>query len=143
MSPRIKSIQDLRKELAAKERQLDKVLTQRKKLVAKLKSIDKRIAALGGEVPSSERRSKPGPKPKIARKKRRTPKRANSKPLVDYIKQVLAKMPKGMRAKDVAPAVKAAGYATRSKDFYGIVAAALRDTEGIKRVTRGVYKMAR
>jgi len=47
-----------------------------------------------------------------------------------------------MRVKEVVPAVKKAGYKTRSKDFYGIVATALREDKRFKRLGRGVYAVA-
>jgi len=61
----------------------------------------------------------------------------NTKPLVDFVAGVLAGS-KGMRVKEVAAAVKKAGYKTNSKDFYGIVATTLRDKKFAK-VSRGVY----
>ena len=48
-----------------------------------------------------------------------------------------------MRAKEIVPAVRKAGYETFSKDFYGIVATALRDKKTFKRVSRGVYTLAK
>ncbi len=46
-----------------------------------------------------------------------------------------------MRAKEIVKAVLAAGYPTKSKDFYGICATGLRDAKGIKKIARGVYKL--
>lgn len=67
--------------------------------------------------------------------------RATGKPLIEYVRAVLAKAPQGMRAKDVASAVTKAGYRSFSKDFYGIVATTLRDKR-FKRLHRGVYTLA-
>ena len=155
MAPRIKGINELRRELAAKEKELAELLARRKKLAKRLAAVDKTIAALGGEVPAAKpRRGRPPGKGKAVRKKVRGPrrvvkkvkrahKRATGQPLAEYIKKVLGESPKGMRAKDVVRAVKKNGYKTFSKDFYGIVAAALRDTKGVKRVSRGVYQLGK
>ncbi len=59
------------------------------------------------------------------------------------MRDVLAKAGNGMRAINVAKAVLGAGYKTFSKDFYGIVAATLRDRKNFKRLRRGVYALAR
>ena len=47
-----------------------------------------------------------------------------------------------MMAKDVTAAVLKAGYPTKSKDFYGIVAATLREDPSFTKVRRGVYRLA-
>jgi hypothetical protein len=139
MAPRIKSISDLRKELAAKEGELQKLMSQRTDLTNRLEAVDRKIAALGGTAG--------GPAPRRKRVSRvgtvrrgRTPK--GEAPLVDYIKGVLAKDPKGMRIKNIVQGVLDAGYRTASKDFYGIVAPTLRDMPEVKKVARGVYKLA-
>ena len=64
----------------------------------------------------------------------------NVKPLIEYIKDVLAKAKDGMRVKDAMAAVQKAGYKTHSRDFYGLVATALRDGPFLK-VSRGVYRL--
>jgi hypothetical protein len=137
MPPRTKTIAQLRRELRAKERALGRLVSRRKKLAARLAVLDRRIASLGGANPATGtgaggRRSKG----------RRRRKRATGKPLVKYIRAALARAKGGMRAKDVMRAVVKAGYPTCSKDFYGIVAAALRDTSQFKRLKRGIYTVA-
>jgi hypothetical protein len=164
--PRIKKIGELRQELAAKEKQLGKLMAQRKKLASTLESIDRVIALLGGEIPPTRRRpGRPPGRPKVAKKRAkrgrkplkrgRKPKRikkakkvkrgrrATGKPLADYLKQVLSKAEGPMRAKDIVPAVRKTEYKTFSKDFYGIVATALRDKKTFKRVSRGVYTLVK
>ena len=49
--------------------------------------------------------------------------------------------PKGMRVKEVMNAATKAGYVSRSKDFYGIVATALREGPQFKKISRGVYAL--
>ena len=167
MPPRTKSIQELRKELEAKEKKVKRLRSQRKKLVTQLQSIDKQISALGGEIPAAptqrKRRRKKVAKRKIRRTRkvgkrgrkaktvtkakkvgrpRRARKRATGKPLVKYLQQVLAKAKGGMRARDIVGAVQKAGYKSSSKDFYGIIAATLRERDEFKRLGRGIYTTA-
>ena len=142
MAPRVKSIEDLRRELQARENQLGKLEARRQKLLKRLGRVDREIAAAGGEARTGNgrRRGRPPGKPgKPGRPGRR--RRATGTPLPQYIQQVLAKCSEGMRAKDIAAAVTKAGYKSHSKDFYGIVAATLRDESAFKRVSRGVYKL--
>jgi len=140
MPRRIKSIQELRQELKNRQKQLKKAQARRKKLAARLKALDDEIAVLSGASGGGNGRRKP-----VRKKARRRPgpKRATGKPLVEYLRKVLANTREGMRAKDIVVAVRKAGYKTYSKDFYGIVAAALRDAKDFKRVKRGVYKLAK
>ncbi len=144
--PKVKTIQQLKKELRAKEASLTKLSVQRKRLAARLAAIDRQIAALeGGDAPRRGR--KPGPKPgkKTLRKAvkkttRKHTRRGAGKSLNDFIKKVLGGAEAGMRPKDIMAAVRKVGYKTKSKDFYGLVAAALRDKTKFKRVSRGLYK---
>ena len=128
------TIAELRRTLAARERQVARLLARRGKLAKRLAAVDRDIEALGGKVPKATR-----PKGRVAKRgARRLPR--NVKPLPEYIKDVLAKSKAGMRVKDVEAAVKAAGYKTSSKHFYGSVAVVLREGPFVK-VSRGVYKL--
>ncbi len=136
MPPRTMTIAELKKALRAKERVVGRLILRRGKLATRLASLDRKILALGGQVPSVGGGA--GPRRKAGRRRR-----ATGKPLVEYIGAVLAKSKAGMRAKDVTKAVVKAGYPTASKSFYGIVAAALRDTAKFKRLGRGVYTLVK
>ena len=162
--PKIQTIAELKKQLSAKRKALTVLAAQRKKLAGRLAAVEKKIATLTGEAPAGKpprkKRAKAAKK-KVSRKRKvakkattevkrakkavkktaRKPKRATGKPLVNYIKEVLAPAKEGMRAKDVAAAVVKAGYPTKSKSFYGIVAATLADTKAVKRLKRGVYAL--
>jgi hypothetical protein len=138
----------LKKELQARTRQIARLEARRKKAMARLMSIDRLIVAMGGEVeavgPGRGRRGRRPGRPKMRKSigRRRKRRRATGKPLINYVQGVLAKAPDGMRAKDVASAVGKAGYRSFSKDFYGIVATALRDKR-FKKLRRGVYTLSR
>ncbi|HUS92077.1 MAG TPA: hypothetical protein VM695_09515 [Phycisphaerae bacterium] len=142
------SIKELRRELAAREKQVNGLLARRGKLAASLADVDARIAALGGGTPAARRgRPKAAGKgrPKAAATgngRKRARRRATGKPLADYVVDVLTKAGKPLRVKDAMAAVTKAGYQSASKDFYGIVAAALRDDSRIKKISRGVYTLA-
>lgn len=145
MARRSVTIQELRRTLAQKEKQLGRLLARREKLAADLGAVDAEIAAMGGGASAparpKRRKKKAAAKPKAPRRKaaRRATK---GKPLVEYIAKVLKKAEGGMRIKDIMPAVTKAGYVTKSKDFYGIVAAAVRDDARFKKLSRGVYALA-
>lgn len=134
------SIKDLQRELKTKKRALALLRVRRAKALARLTAIDKEIAPLvgGPSAPAKPRRKKAAPKRKAAPApgKRR---RATGKPLLAYMREVLAKVPKGIRAKDITTAVTKAGYKSYSKDFYAVVARTLLDRKTFKRVSRGVY----
>ena len=68
------------------------------------------------------------------------PKKAEGKPLIGYVQDVLAKAKDGMRVKEVMAAVQQAGYKSAAKDFYGIVATAIREG-GFEKVSRGIYRL--
>ncbi|HOF17312.1 MAG TPA: hypothetical protein PK082_00245 [Phycisphaerae bacterium] len=138
MSPRVKSIQELRRELQKKERRVTRLEKRRAKLAAELASLDREIASLAGGVLGMKR----GPA-KGAVKTRRARKRATGTPLVEYVAKALANAKGGLRVKDIMAAVQKAGYRSSSKGFYGIVAAAVREDARFKRLKRGIYTLAK
>ena len=152
MPARKRTIQQLRTELQAKQRQLAALRAKRGKLAAQLEAADRQIAGLagGGTQRRRKARRKPGPKPgrkpgrakaaKAVKKARRTRKRATGKPLAECLRAVLKAAKKPMRIKDAMRAVTKAGYRSSSKDFYGIVATAIRDKAKFEKVGRGLYK---
>jgi hypothetical protein len=149
MPARIRSIWELKRELKARTGQLARLQARRKRAAARLTRIERQIVALGGEVGMARvgrgrrrrRRGRPRLPGRPVGRPRKRRARATGKPLIEYVRAVLAKAPQGMRAKDVASAVTKAGYRSFSKDFYGIVATTLRDKR-FKRLHRGVYTLA-
>ena len=147
--PRAKTIQELQKELDAKQVLLGKLQQRRDKLSARMGIIDRQIAAIVGESDSrrGRRAAKPAKAAKAAKRAKApkaakvTRRRRDGKPLLEYIKQVLADS-SGMRVRDIAQAVKQAGYKTKAKDFYTIVASTVRDPKQFANLSRGVYKLA-
>ena len=151
MPARTRTIRQLQRELNAKKRGLVALRKRRAKAAARLAAIDKEIAALTGAGPGPKvgrkkkvtgKRGRPAKKKK-AKKAARKRRRATGKPLVAYMRQVLGKAPRGMRARDIAAAVTRAGYKSFSKDFYAVVAKTLLDKKLFQRVSRGVYKLAK
>ncbi len=109
--PKMMTTAQLRRRLAARERQIARLLARREKLAKQLAAVDREIEALGEKVPKAGRRRR---RAAPARRRRKLPR--NVKPLVEYVKEVLAKSKAGMRVKDVEAAVKKAGYKTFSKE---------------------------
>ena len=130
------SIADLRGQLAAREKELGKLQAQRKGIAKEIEAVDRRIAALTGEAP------KRGVKKVAAEKTERVPKRRGRKTLADYITKALGKSKKGMRARDVAQAVKKSAYPSKSKTFTQMVSVTLAQDKRFERVSRGVYRLA-
>ena len=147
------SILQLQRELSAKKAKLRRIRTKRRKLASQIAALDRQAESLaGGPAPAGERakkakrkritkRAKAAKKSRSTKGRKRAKRRATRKPLAGYVDQVLAGAAKGMKIKDVASAVVKAGYRTKSKNFYGIVAAALRENKKYKRVGRGVYRL--
>ena len=155
MPGRSKTISELKKELKIKQRQIAKLRIRRRALASRLAAIDKKINALtGGTAGAGAKKKKAGRKKarKATRGKKkpaarprkaaRARKRATGTPLAEYVVKVLGSAKKGLRVKEVVSGVRKAGYKSLSKDFYGIVATALRDKK-FKRLARGVYALAR
>jgi hypothetical protein len=136
----VMSIQELRRCLAAQEQEVARLKKKREKIVKELGKIDKAIAAAGGSPSPTQAVKARAKKPAVA-PGRKSRKRSAGKPLIDYILGVLKGSPKGRRVKDVMNAVTKAGYASKSKDFYGIVATALREGPQFKNISRGIYAL--
>ena len=139
--PVVKSIRQLRSELAAKTKHLARLQQERGKIAKRLAALDRQIATLAGQArpgkPAATRKAKG--RPKVAPRKRR---RATGKPLAACIKDALAKAKDGLSVTEIVKRVTAAGYKSRSKDFYAIVAKTLLTNDAFARVKRGVYKVA-
>lgn len=136
----VMSIQELRRRLVAQEREVARLKKAREKLIKQLAKVDKVIVAAGGSLSPTPAGKARANKPAVA-PGRKSRKRSGGKPLIDYILGVLKGSPKGIRVKEVMNAVTRAGYVSRSKDFYGIVATALREGPQFKNISRGVYAL--
>jgi len=119
--------------LLPKEKQLAKLQSKRAGLTKQLDEIDRQIAALSGD-------GRRGPRKAPAKPASRRTMPKNVKPLIEYVRGALAEAKDGMRVKDIMAAVQKAGYKTNSKDFYGVVATAVRDG-GFQKLSRGVYTL--
>ena len=156
--PVVKTIEQLRQELEAKVLELAKLAAYRDKLQAELDAVDRRIRLLHGKAVPVVTRGRRGRKavtqtaardvdaPKAKKKNkgkgRRGRKAKGGTSLLEAIKGVLANQPDGMRIRDIATAVKDAGYKSAAKDFYTIVATTMREPDVFTKTGRGVYKLA-
>jgi len=145
--PKVRTIQALRQELRIREGELSKLAAQRASLAKRLAMVERKIAAIGGEAPPVQRRrrKKAARRMKVARGRAvsNVQRERKGQTLAASIAQVLGRAKAPMRVKDITPAVKAAGYRSKSKDFYGFVATTLRDRTKFRRVGRGNYTLAR
>ena len=136
------TVAQLRAEIARRQMGLPKLQKKRAKLLRTIGALDRQIAALGGlaERPA-KRKGRPAKATKAAKRTKVAKRAASSgKSLGQSIKDVLGGSRGGMRVKNIVAAVLRAGYKTAAKDFYNMVAAALRG-DGFKRLGRGVYKL--
>ena len=133
--PKVRTIAELRHELEQKEKQLGKLASRREALLRELQKIDRQIGQIQGQGTATVRAT--------ARTEKSSARgqRATGTPLIQYVKDVLAKSADGLRVKDIAKSVEKAGYHSKSKDFYSIVAAQMQN-DAFKRVGRGIYKLA-
>ncbi len=133
--PKTRSIAELSRALAAQQKRVAKLKSQRAKLCASLQAVDKQIAALTGQAsPSLARAASPG---------KRAGKPGARKSLPVCLVGLLAKAKGGkMRAMHMADAVVKTGYVTKDKHFKNTVAKTLAKDKRFKRVGRGMYKLA-
>ena len=127
-----RTIADLRKELSAKERQLEKLQAKRDQLSLQLEEVDKQIASLSGKTPQRKARSK-----KVGKK----PKQSIGK---ESLGDVLAKALKDkgtVKVADAAQMAIAAGYKTQSKQFANIVSHTLANDDRFRKIRRGLFKV--
>ena len=128
--PSTKSIAELSRALAAQQKRVTKLQSQRAKLLSSLQAVDRQIAALTGTAGSPGRARPAGG-------------RAGRKSLPVCLMEVLASAKGGkMRAMHLADAVVEAGYVTRDRNFKNTVAKTLAKDKRFKRVGRGMYKLA-
>jgi len=127
------TLDQLRAEIARRQEGLPKLQKKRAKLLKAVGKLDRQIAALGGQV---EQPAKPKGRPTKAPKSQAS----TGKSLAQCIKDVLGRSRAGMRVKDIVTAVQEAGYKSVAKDFYHLVAAAVRGDE-FKKLGRGVYNL--
>lgn len=122
---------------AALESELKRRTKKLDSLKAKRDALDKQIAELEGlgtkppKKASPKRRRKPGRKPKA--------RRAQGKPLAQYMREVLARATKGMSLPQIEKAVRAAGYPTAAESIYNPMLKVIRNSPVFKKLARGVY----
>jgi len=130
------TVAQLRAEIARRQMGLPKLQKRRAKLLRAIGALDRQIAAFGGQAERpAKRKGRPAKAAKAAKAAA-----SSGKSLGQSIKDVLGGSRGGMRVKNIVAAVLRAGYKTAAKDFYNMVAAALRG-DGFKRLGRGVYKL--
>lgn len=130
-------IETLQKELAKRLALVDRLKAQRDMLDQQIRQLE---GAAGLAMDSSPKKSapKPGKKrgPKPGRKTRTA--RGGAKTLGQYVAEVLAAAPAGMKINAIEQAVIKAGYVTKAETIYNPILKVIREG-GFKKLTRGVY----
>ena len=107
----------------------DNLLAQRAQVSLEIDAIDKALAAMGGAVRAPGRKSIGG--------RRGGGARAGS--LKSYIERVLSAGGGKMAVKDVATAVRKAGFKTRNRTLAKSVGVALSEMSNVRKVSRGTF----
>ncbi|MCH7592749.1 MAG: C2H2-type zinc finger protein [Planctomycetes bacterium] len=107
----------------------DRLTVQRNEIDSQMQAIDAAMATLGAGAA----------RPVIVRRSRGKGPRAGS--LKEYIARVLRGLVRGKSVKDIAAAVKKAGYKSKSKRWGHTVSKVLADMKDVTRVGRGVYRL--
>jgi septal ring factor EnvC (AmiA/AmiB activator) len=127
-----RTIAHLRKELGAKEKELQRLQATRKKLASQVGKLDREIAALCGKPAVRKVRTK--------RVKRAIKRTKGGRSLGDVLAQVL-KGKGSVRVGDAAKMALGAGYKTTSKQFGNIVSQILATDDRFRRVRRGLFRL--
>ena len=135
--PKTKSIAELEREIAAKEKQLKGLAAERATVAKRLMKLDRQIAQLGGEAVPSGQAGKKAAKKKVPRKQKRAKNTISLKNAL--VKALIGK--KGVTVGDAMDAVLASGYKTTSKGFRSIVNQTLIKDKQFKNVGRGKYAL--
>jgi hypothetical protein len=114
--------------IAALKKEIERRAAKLAALKAQRDALDGRIAEIEGVV---------GEAPKAGKKRGRKPKpkRATGKPLIEYIREVLAAAPLGI--KEIEAKILASGYPTTADSIYKPIMAILG--KHFKKLDRGVY----
>ncbi|MCY2932322.1 MAG: hypothetical protein NTV86_23075 [Planctomycetota bacterium] len=128
--------EQLKAELARRQRALPKLLKKRARLEKLIEAIDAQIADASGEAAPAMTIAKRAKKPVVRRKTSKKPPREGS--LKALLVAALTGKP-GVGVGEAADAVLAAGYKSQLKDFHLLVNQALLNSPEFKKVSRGVF----
>jgi hypothetical protein len=116
------------------------LLSQRAALDAAIAGLDQALATMGAPRAASMLARGAAPGVFGATRRRGRPLKEDS--LKNYIKRVLQNEPQGMRVKEIAQAVKRAGYQSASRSFGNQVSAALASMPSdLHKLGRGTFKL--
>jgi len=138
------SIARLRKELARKEQQVARLTAKKEDLLKQIADVDGQIEAIvgkGADRGAAPKAEKPASKQagKRGTKRRKKQRRGGRPKLAETIKEILQEAKEPMGANDIAEALKARKFKTRSKNLVNLVREALTRVKGVRRVSRGQY----
>ena len=123
------SIAELKRELAKREKALERLEARRKKLATELRKVEADIAQLKGE-------SKEGLEPAVGGQR-------ETGTLRQAVAAVLAGTREAMGPKDIAGRLPDVGYVSRRKSLPVMVGQLLSGLSEFRRVARGKYRLSR
>ena len=130
-----KTISQLKKELAAKEQQLERLQVKRQTLLSQLEQTDKEIARLEGTKTRGGARTK-----STGRGRPKGRKTAGKQSLADVLVDTL-KDKGAVKVADAAKMAIEAGYKTASKQFSNVVSQTMTTDKRFRKISRGKYKV--
>ena len=135
------SVEDLLAQLKKHQSRLPRLQRKEQKILKQLAAVQDEIAQLGG-LAKSRKSAKVGRPAKVAKaaKTRGVRRAKNSVKLADAIVGVLAK-DSTLSVPQIASAVKAAGYVSKSKTFETIIYQTVARDKRVKRAGRGQYQL--
>ncbi len=135
MARRAASIAELKKQLAQRQKDLATLMAKRKKLAGQLRKVEKQIAELEGRRVVRRQRA-------AGEARRGRPReRAGKKTLRQAVAEVLGASRKALGPKQIAGALPAVGYVSKSKNVAVIVGQVLSRSPELRRVARGKYRL--
>ena len=132
------SVEDLLAQLKKHQSRLPRLQRKEQKLLKQLAAVQDEIAQLGGLAKS--RKTAKVARPAKAAKARGVRRAKNTVKLADAIVGVLAK-DSTLSVPQIAAAVKAAGYVSKSKTFETIIYQTVARDKRVKRAGRGQYQL--
>ncbi len=132
------SVEELLAALKQHQSRLPKLQRQESQILKQLAKVQEEISLLGGGVASAAKPVRAGRKAKLSRPVASRKRAKNAVKLADAIVAVLNK-DTALSVPQIADAVRANGYTSKSKTFQTIIYQTLARDKRVKRASRGQY----
>lgn len=134
------SVEELLAALKKHQSRLPKLQRQESKILKQLAKVQEEISLLGGAGVAAAKKVRAGRKAKLGRPVASRKRAKNVLKLADAIVGILSK-DTALSVPQIADAVRANGYTSKSKTFQTIIYQTLARDKRVKRVSRGQYQL--